>query len=70
LSASVLWHAANAEEEGVYLNVLRKAFNELGYIEGKMCWNIASRRTAGAGPQGMSMPRGANARHAAVAIGA
>jgi putative ABC transport system substrate-binding protein len=31
----VLWHAANAEEEGVYLNVLRKAFNDLGYIEGK-----------------------------------
>ena len=31
----VLWHAANAEEEGVYLHVLRKAFNELGYIEGK-----------------------------------
>jgi putative tryptophan/tyrosine transport system substrate-binding protein len=31
----VLWHAANAEEEGVYLDVLRKAFNDLGYIEGK-----------------------------------
>jgi putative tryptophan/tyrosine transport system substrate-binding protein len=31
----VLWHAADAEEEGVYLNVLRKAFNDLGYIEGK-----------------------------------
>jgi putative tryptophan/tyrosine transport system substrate-binding protein len=31
----VLRHAANAEEEGVYLNVVRKAFNELGYIEGK-----------------------------------
>jgi putative ABC transport system substrate-binding protein len=31
----VLWHAANAEEEDVYLSVLRKAFKDLGYIEGK-----------------------------------
>ncbi len=31
----VLWHAGNAEEEDVYLSVLRKAFNDLGYIEGK-----------------------------------
>jgi putative tryptophan/tyrosine transport system substrate-binding protein len=31
----VLWHAANAEEEEVYLSVVRKAFNDLGYIEGK-----------------------------------
>jgi putative ABC transport system substrate-binding protein len=31
----VLWHAASAEEEDVYLSVLRKAFNDLGYIEGK-----------------------------------
>jgi putative ABC transport system substrate-binding protein len=31
----VLWHAADAKEEGVYLNVLSKTFNELGYIEGK-----------------------------------
>jgi putative tryptophan/tyrosine transport system substrate-binding protein len=31
----VLWHAANAEEEDVYLSVLRKAFHDLGYVEGK-----------------------------------
>ena len=31
----VLWHAANAEEEDVYLRVLTKAFNDLGYVEGK-----------------------------------
>jgi putative ABC transport system substrate-binding protein len=31
----VLWHAGNAEEEREYLNVLVKAFDDLGYIEGK-----------------------------------
>lgn len=31
----VPWHAGSAEEEDVYLSVLRKAFNNLGYIEGK-----------------------------------
>jgi putative ABC transport system substrate-binding protein len=31
----VLWHAGSAQEEEVYLSVLRKAFNDLGYIEGK-----------------------------------
>ena len=31
----VLWHAASAEEEEVYLSVLRKAFRDRGYIEGK-----------------------------------
>ena len=31
----VLWHAASAEEEDVYLSVVRKAFSDLGYIEGK-----------------------------------
>ena len=31
----VLWHAGNAEEEDVYLSVLVKAFNDLGYVEGK-----------------------------------
>jgi ABC-type uncharacterized transport system substrate-binding protein len=31
----VLWYAGNAEEEDVYLSVLRMAFNDLGYIEGK-----------------------------------
>jgi putative ABC transport system substrate-binding protein len=31
----VLWHAGSAEEEDVYLTVLRKAFHDLGYIEGK-----------------------------------
>ena len=33
--AGVLWHAASAEEEDVYLSVLVKAFNDLGYVEGK-----------------------------------
>ncbi|WP_213290967.1 ABC transporter substrate-binding protein [Bradyrhizobium sp. sGM-13] len=31
----VLWHAGSADEEKVYLDVLTKAFSELGYIEGK-----------------------------------
>jgi ABC transporter substrate binding protein len=31
----VLWHADSAEEEDVYLRPLRKAFNDLGYIEEK-----------------------------------
>jgi putative ABC transport system substrate-binding protein len=31
----VLWHAGSAEEEEVYLSVLVKAFNDLGYDEGK-----------------------------------
>jgi putative tryptophan/tyrosine transport system substrate-binding protein len=31
----VLWHAGSAEEEEVYLSVVRKAFDSLGYIEGK-----------------------------------
>jgi hypothetical protein len=31
----VLWHAGSAEEEDVYLSVLRKAFSDLGYIEDK-----------------------------------
>ena len=31
----MLWHAGSAEEEEVYLSVLVKAFNDLGYIEGK-----------------------------------
>jgi putative ABC transport system substrate-binding protein len=31
----VLWHAGSAEEEEVYLSVLVKAFNDLGYVEGK-----------------------------------
>jgi hypothetical protein len=31
----ILWHAGSAEEEDVYLSVLRKAFHDLGYIEGK-----------------------------------
>src|SRR6267142_4790756 len=31
----VLWHAGSAEEEEVYLRALTKAFNDLGYIEGK-----------------------------------
>ncbi|MCK1709095.1 hypothetical protein IVA83_08160 [Bradyrhizobium sp. 143] len=31
----VLWHAGSAEEEKVYLDILTKAFNNLGYVEGK-----------------------------------
>jgi ABC-type uncharacterized transport system substrate-binding protein len=31
----VLWHAGSAEEEDVYLSVLRKSFHDLGYIEDK-----------------------------------
>jgi putative ABC transport system substrate-binding protein len=31
----VLWHAGSAEEEEVYLTVVRKAFNDLGYIENR-----------------------------------
>jgi putative ABC transport system substrate-binding protein len=31
----VLWHAGSAEEEEVYLSVLVKAFNDLGYVDGK-----------------------------------
>jgi putative ABC transport system substrate-binding protein len=31
----VLWHAGSAEEEDVYLRVLKKAFNDLGYVEGR-----------------------------------
>src|SRR4051794_11018590 len=31
----VLWHAANAEQEGVYLTVVTKAFADLGYGDGK-----------------------------------
>jgi putative ABC transport system substrate-binding protein len=31
----VLWHAGSAEEEDVYLSVLVKAFNDLGYVEGE-----------------------------------
>jgi putative tryptophan/tyrosine transport system substrate-binding protein len=31
----VLWHAGSAEEEDVYLPVLVKAFNDLGYVAEK-----------------------------------
>src|ERR1700758_1933760 len=31
----VLWHAGSAEEEDVYLSVVKKAFSSLGYVEGK-----------------------------------
>jgi putative tryptophan/tyrosine transport system substrate-binding protein len=31
----VLWHAANAEEEAIYLSALRKGFNDLGYVDGQ-----------------------------------
>lgn len=31
----VLWHAGSAEEEDTYLSVLKQAFRDLGYVEGK-----------------------------------
>src|ERR1700742_4261427 len=31
----VLWHAGSPEEEDVYLRILTKAFNDLGYVEGQ-----------------------------------
>lgn len=31
----VLWHAGSAEEEDVYLSVVKEAFGNLGYVEGK-----------------------------------
>ncbi len=34
-TVGVLWHAASAEEEDVYLSVLVKAFHDLGYDEGR-----------------------------------
>ncbi len=34
-TVGVLWHAGSAEEEDVYLSVLVKAFNDLGYVESK-----------------------------------
>src|SRR5215471_8633503 len=34
-TVGVLWHAGSAEEEDVYLRILVKAFNDLGYVDGK-----------------------------------
>ena len=31
----VLWHAASAEEEAIYLGAVRRGLTELGYVEGK-----------------------------------
>jgi putative ABC transport system substrate-binding protein len=31
----VLWHARNAEEEGVYFTALQRGFRDLGYVEGQ-----------------------------------
>jgi putative tryptophan/tyrosine transport system substrate-binding protein len=31
----VLWHAGNADQEKIYLDVLTKAFSDLGYVEGR-----------------------------------
>jgi putative tryptophan/tyrosine transport system substrate-binding protein len=31
----VLWHAASAEDEDIYLGVLRRALSDLGYVEGQ-----------------------------------
>jgi hypothetical protein len=39
----VLWHAGSAEEEDVYLTVLVKAFNDLGYVEGKKDTRVTER---------------------------
>lgn len=35
IRVGVLWHASNADEEKVYLDVLTRAFSDLGYVEGK-----------------------------------
>jgi putative ABC transport system substrate-binding protein len=34
-TVGVLWHAGSAQEEEVYLNVMQKAFHDLGYAEGR-----------------------------------
>jgi putative tryptophan/tyrosine transport system substrate-binding protein len=31
----ILWHAANAEEEGPYFRALMRGFDELGYVDGR-----------------------------------
>jgi putative ABC transport system substrate-binding protein len=31
---AVLWHAANAQEEGPYLEAVRQGVRDLGYVEG------------------------------------
>src|SRR5450759_4303188 len=31
----VLWHAANVEEEAIYLGALREGLRDFGYVEGK-----------------------------------
>lgn len=41
MRVGVLWYASNADQEKVYLDVLTKAFSDLGYVEGK---NIESAR--------------------------
>ena len=33
-TVGVLWHAANAEEEGPYFRALLEGFRELGYVDG------------------------------------
>src|SRR5262245_8443596 len=32
---AIFWHAANAEEEGPYLEAVRQGLRELGYVEGQ-----------------------------------
>jgi putative tryptophan/tyrosine transport system substrate-binding protein len=32
---AILWHAANAEEEGPYLEAVRQGLRDLGYVEGR-----------------------------------
>jgi putative ABC transport system substrate-binding protein len=34
-AVGVLWHAGSAQEEEVYLSVMQKTFNDLGYLEGR-----------------------------------
>jgi putative ABC transport system substrate-binding protein len=34
-TVGVLWHAGSAQEEEIYLSVTQKAFNDLGYVEGR-----------------------------------
>ncbi len=40
-SGWLLWHAGSTEEEDVYFPAVVKAFNDLGYIDGKNIHLIA-----------------------------
>jgi hypothetical protein len=41
----ILWHAANAEEEDVYLKIVKQAFADLGYVARTFDWKVASRQS-------------------------